>query len=164
LSSTGQAGLTQVDIPMRGNSHACAKIHKATIKSKINKSFIFIFLFLMRDAGIPACLDYMLNVLTDAINMLAYPQGVYMTSDRRKILNRLRRIEGQIRGLQRLVEAEAPCVEVITQLSAVTSAMKKTAGAIISNNMNNCLDEAVEDPEKARKDFQGALSRFIDLS
>jgi DNA-binding FrmR family transcriptional regulator len=87
-----------------------------------------------------------------------------MNPERKKILNRLRRIEGQIRGLQRLVEVGAPCVEVITQISAVTSAMKKTAGAIISTNMNNCLDEAAEDPKKARKDLQGALSRYIDLS
>ena len=87
-----------------------------------------------------------------------------MTPERKKILNRLRRIEGQIRGLQRLVEVEAPCVEVITQVSAVTSAMKKTAGAIISANMKSCLDEAAEDPEKARKNFQASLARYIDLS
>ena len=87
-----------------------------------------------------------------------------MTPERKKILNRLRRIEGQIRGLQRLVEVEAPCVEVITQVSAVTSAMKKTAGAIISANMNNCLYEAAEDQEKSRKDFQATLARYIDLS
>jgi CsoR family transcriptional regulator, copper-sensing transcriptional repressor len=84
--------------------------------------------------------------------------------ERKKVLNRLRRIEGQIRGLQRLVEKSAPCVEVITQLSAVTAAMKKTAGAIISNNMNNCLDEAAGNQKRARKDFQGALTRYIDLS
>ena len=87
-----------------------------------------------------------------------------MTPERRKILNRLRRIEGQIRGLQRLVENGAPCVEIITQISAVTSAMKKTGSAIISNNMKICLDEATENPEKARNDFQAALSRYIDLS
>ena len=87
-----------------------------------------------------------------------------MNPERKKILDRLRRIEGQIRGLQHLVEAGAPCVEVITQVSAVTSAMKKTAGAIISTNMNSCLNEAAENQEKARKDFQSALTRYIDLS
>jgi CsoR family transcriptional regulator, copper-sensing transcriptional repressor len=87
-----------------------------------------------------------------------------MTPDRKKILDRLRRIEGQIRGLQRLVEEGAPCVEIITQISAVTSAMKKAGGAIISNNMNSCLDEATNNPGKARKEFQAALVRYIDLS
>jgi hypothetical protein len=42
LSLTGQAGLIQVDMPIRGNNHACRKIHPPMIKSKTNKSFIFI--------------------------------------------------------------------------------------------------------------------------
>lgn len=76
----------------------------------------------------------------------------------------MKRIEGQIRGLQRLVESGAPCVDVITQMSAVTSAMKKTAGVIIVNNMNKCVSEVAEKPEILQKDFQAALMRFIDLS
>lgn len=87
-----------------------------------------------------------------------------MNKDRQKVLNRLKRIEGQIRGLQRLVESGAPCVDVITQMSAVTSAMKKTAGVIIVNNMNKCVSEVAEQPEILQKDFQAALMRFIDLS
>jgi DNA-binding FrmR family transcriptional regulator len=87
-----------------------------------------------------------------------------MDKDREKVLNRLKRIEGQIRGLQRLVEGGAPCVDVITQMSAVTSAMKKTAGVIIVNNMNKCLNEVAEKPELLQKEFQMTLMRFIDLS
>jgi DNA-binding FrmR family transcriptional regulator len=87
-----------------------------------------------------------------------------MNKERQKVLNRLKRIEGQIRGLQRLVEGGAPCVDVITQMSAATSAMKKTAAVIIVNNMNKCLTEVSEKPEILQKDFQTALTRFIDLS
>ncbi len=87
-----------------------------------------------------------------------------MNKDRQKVLNRLKRIEGQIRGLQRLVESGAPCVEIITQMSAVTSAMKKTAGVIIVNNMNQCVNEVAEKSGAAQKDFQTVLMRFIDLS
>jgi DNA-binding FrmR family transcriptional regulator len=87
-----------------------------------------------------------------------------MGSDREKVLNRLKRIEGQIRGLQRLVENGAPCVDVITQMSAATSAMKKTAAVIIVNNMNKCLEEVAGKPEMRQKEFQMALTRFIDLS
>jgi DNA-binding FrmR family transcriptional regulator len=79
-------------------------------------------------------------------------------------MNRLKRIEGQIRGLQRLVESGAPCVEVITQISAVTSAMKKTGGAILSNNMQKCIEESSENKETALKDFQTVFFRYIDLS
>jgi DNA-binding FrmR family transcriptional regulator len=87
-----------------------------------------------------------------------------MDKNRKKIMNRLKRIEGQIRGLQRLVEGGAPCVEVITQISAVTSAMKKTGAAIICNNIQTCLDESAENPEKGRKDFENVITRYIDLS
>lgn len=87
-----------------------------------------------------------------------------MKRERQKVLNRLKRIEGQIRGLQRLVEGGAPCVDVLTQMSAVTSAMKKTAAVIIVNNMNKCIYEVSEKPELLQKDFEMALMRFIDLS
>ena len=87
-----------------------------------------------------------------------------MDAERKKIHNRLRRIEGQIRGLQKMVEREAPCVDVLTQLAAVTSAMKKTGIAVLRVNMNRCLDEAIENDRKGRSDFEAALTRYIDLS
>ncbi len=96
--------------------------------------------------------------------MPSIPHRVYMDKNRKKIINRLKRIEGQIRGLQRLVESGAPCVEVITQVSAVTAAMKKTGAAILSNNLNKCLDECAENREAALKDFQTVFLRYIDLS
>jgi len=87
-----------------------------------------------------------------------------MNKEHEKIIARLKRIEGQVRGLQRLIEAGAPCVDVLTQVSAVTAAMKKTGGAIISTNMKTCLGESSGDKEKERNEFHNALSRFIDLS
>ncbi|MEI6611157.1 MAG: metal-sensitive transcriptional regulator [Deltaproteobacteria bacterium] len=87
-----------------------------------------------------------------------------MDQNRKKISNRLRRIEGQIRGIQRLIEQEAPCIDILTQVSAVTSAMKKTGGAIVSNYMKTCIEESADNPKKLNEDFRAALSRFIDLS
>ncbi len=87
-----------------------------------------------------------------------------MDPRRKKILDRLKRIEGQVRGLQRLVEAEAPCVDVLVQVSAVTSAMKKTGAAIISNNMTRCFEDASKSRRNDREEFQRALVRFIDLA
>jgi CsoR family transcriptional regulator, copper-sensing transcriptional repressor len=87
-----------------------------------------------------------------------------MDDERKKILNRLRRIEGQTRGLQRMVERQAPCVDVLTQLAAVTSAMKKTGAAVLRVNMNRCLNEAAANDRKGRDDFEAALTRYIDLS
>ncbi len=85
-----------------------------------------------------------------------------MEDERRKILGRLRRIEGQVRGLQRMIEMKAPCVDVLTQVSAVTSAMKKTGTAIIRANMTRCMTEA--GAGQGKEDFQAALSRYIDLA
>jgi len=87
-----------------------------------------------------------------------------MDQNRKKISNRLRRIEGQIRGIQRLIEEGAPCIDILTQVSAVTSAMKKTGGAVISNYMKTCIEESADNPRKLNEDFRAALSRFIDLS
>ena len=44
---------------------------------------------------------------------------------RRQIINRLKRIEGQIRGLEKMIENETPCLDILTQVSAVTAAIKK---------------------------------------
>ncbi len=87
-----------------------------------------------------------------------------MDVERKKIHNRLRRIEGQIRGLQKMVEREAPCADVLTQLAAVTAAMKKTGIAVLRVNLNRCLNEAIANNCKGRDDFEAALTRYIDLS
>ncbi len=87
-----------------------------------------------------------------------------MDAERKQIHNRLRRIEGQIRGLQKMVERQAPCVDVLTQLAAVTSAMKKTGIAVLRVNMNRCLNEATTAGHKGQDDFEAALTRYIDLS
>ena len=86
-----------------------------------------------------------------------------MENERRKILGRLRRIEGQVRGLQRMIELQAPCVDVLTQVSAVTSAMKKTGNAIVRANMTRCMTESAG-RGRAVEDFQVALTRYIDLA
>jgi len=87
-----------------------------------------------------------------------------MDENRKKVLNRLRRIEGQIRGLERMVEREAPCAEVLTQLYAATAALKKTGVAIIQANMKRCIHEVTTDPDKTIDDFQKVLTRFISMA
>lgn len=63
-----------------------------------------------------------------------------------KILNRLRRLEGQIRGLQRMVEADHSCVEVMTQLASAKSAMAATGDIILESYVALCLSRA-DEPE-----------------
>lgn len=64
-----------------------------------------------------------------------------------KTKNRIKRIEGQLRGVLRMMEDEKDCKEVITQLSAVRSGVDRTIGVVVSNNLLNCIKEAESDDE-----------------
>ena len=57
-------------------------------------------------------------------------------------LKRLRRVEGQVRGLQRMVEEEQYCIDILTQVSAVTSAMENVALALLQDHISHCVTGA----------------------
>ena len=57
-------------------------------------------------------------------------------------LNRLRRIEGQARGLQRMVEEEKYCIDILTQISAVTSALETVALGLLDDHLRHCVADA----------------------
>ncbi len=84
---------------------------------------------------------------------------------KKAVVMRLRRIEGQIRGLQRMVEEGIPCAEILTQVAAVTSATKKVSMAIVQGYMEECLSKTTggaEGRHESFKEFHKALSRYID--
>ena len=58
-------------------------------------------------------------------------------------LSRLRRIEGQVRGLQRMVEEDKYCIDILTQVSAVTGALQSVALGLIEDHLGHCVTEAV---------------------
>ena len=70
-------------------------------------------------------------------------------SDREELLSRLRKIEGQIRGVQRMVSEDAYCVDVLTQISAVTSGMEKVGVRLIREHMKGCVADAIRTKGKA---------------
>src|SRR4029450_9868177 len=57
-------------------------------------------------------------------------------------LNRLRRIEGQARGLQKMVEDEKYCIDILTQVSAMTSALQSVALGLLDEHLNHCVVQA----------------------
>ena len=85
---------------------------------------------------------------------------------KKDVLLRLRRIEGQLRGLQRMVEEEVPCADILTQVAAATAAIKKVGMVIVQTYMEECLSKTQEDAGVKRadvmKDFQKAISLYID--
>jgi DNA-binding FrmR family transcriptional regulator len=59
-------------------------------------------------------------------------------AEKRRILNRLKRLEGQVRGLQRMVDEERPCRDILTLLSGVRSALDATGDAVLENYLRRC--------------------------
>lgn len=88
--------------------------------------------------------------------------------EKKRVINRLKRIEGQIRGLEKLVESDSACLDILTQVSAVTAAIKKAGTEVIRVYLDQCLLETAEKSEAEREakkvEFQKALSRYIDMA
>ena len=75
-------------------------------------------------------------------------RGYSMNKD--DYLKRLRRVEGQIRGLQRLIDEDAYCIDVLTQISAATKALQSVAIGLLDEHMRHCVrDAAAESSERA---------------
>lgn len=65
----------------------------------------------------------------------------------KKILTRLARISGHVEGIQKMIEAERPCPDVIMQIVAVRSSLNKVAHLIVADHMEHCLVEAAKTGE-----------------
>jgi DNA-binding FrmR family transcriptional regulator len=87
------------------------------------------------------------------------------TQDKNAYLKRLRRIEGQVRGLQRMVEEDVYCIDVLTQVSAVTRALQAVALGLLEDHLGHCVTQAVEQggPEAQEKvrEAAAAISRLV---
>jgi CsoR family transcriptional regulator, copper-sensing transcriptional repressor len=80
-------------------------------------------------------------------------------------LKRLRRIEGQVRGLQRMVESDQYCIDVLTQISATTRALQSVALQLLDEHMTSCVADAVgrggTDAEEKVKEASDAIARLV---
>ncbi|HYO31205.1 MAG TPA: metal-sensitive transcriptional regulator [Nocardioidaceae bacterium] len=66
-------------------------------------------------------------------------------SSQGELLKRLQRVEGQVRGLQRMVESEAYCIDVVTQVAAATKALQAVALALLDDHLAHCVAEAARE-------------------
>jgi CsoR family transcriptional regulator, copper-sensing transcriptional repressor len=69
------------------------------------------------------------------------------TKDKRDLVTRLRRIEGQARGIQRLVTEEAYCLDILQQVEALTAAADQVAMLVLEDHIDGCLAHAIESGE-----------------
>lgn len=83
-------------------------------------------------------------------------------ADRAALLRRLRRIEGQVRGVARMVEDERYCIDVLTQLSAVRAAVDRVGLEVIGEHVRHCVVHAPDDERDERaRELSDALGRFV---
>jgi DNA-binding FrmR family transcriptional regulator len=85
-------------------------------------------------------------------------------SIRQDILNRLRRTEGQVRGLQRMIEDEKDCSQVVTQLSAIRGALDQVGFILLSHRMEECLKAKLEKGEPGQEALEDAMKLFLKLA
>jgi CsoR family transcriptional regulator, copper-sensing transcriptional repressor len=87
------------------------------------------------------------------------------SGDKEAYLKRLRRVEGQIRGLQRMVETDAYCIDILTQVSAATRALQAVALGLLEEHIGHCVAEAVAEggPEAQEKvkEASAAIARLV---
>ncbi|MEJ7803443.1 MAG: metal-sensitive transcriptional regulator [Candidatus Limnocylindria bacterium] len=86
--------------------------------------------------------------------------GYSMTRDEH--LNRLRRIEGQVRGLQRMVSKDKYCIDILTQVSSVKSALQGVAVGLLDEHMRHCVMEAAAKGDDSKvSEATAAIDRLL---
>ena len=87
------------------------------------------------------------------------------TSQKDEQLNRLRRIEGQVRGLQRMIDDDKYCIDIITQVSAVTKALQSFSLGLLDEHMASCVTDAATkggaDAEAKLREASEAIARLV---
>ena len=85
--------------------------------------------------------------------------------DKEALVKRLHRIEGQVRGIERMVEDDRYCIDILTQVAAVNTALESLAFKVLDDHVNHCVSDALSsgDPEEAAaksKELMEAVQRF----
>ena len=87
------------------------------------------------------------------------------SDDKQAVLKRLRRIEGQVRGLQRMVDEETYCIDVLTQISAATKALESVALELLDDHLAHCVREAMAsggpDADAKVAEASAAIARLV---
>ena len=87
-------------------------------------------------------------------------RGYTMNKD--DYLKRLRRVEGQVRGLQRMIDEDAYCIDVLTQVSAATKALQSVAVGLLDEHVRHCVKQASpEESEAMISEAMHAIERLV---
>ncbi|QSS99465.1 metal-sensing transcriptional repressor [Pontibacillus sp. ALD_SL1] len=82
--------------------------------------------------------------------------------EKQKVLNRLKRIEGQVRGIQKMIEEDRYCVDVLVQISAINAALKKVGFSLMERHTNHCVADAIHkgDGDEAIQELIKVMEQF----
>lgn len=78
-----------------------------------------------------------------------------------KYITRLKRSEGQLRGIQKMMEEERDCFDIITQLTAVRSSVDRIIELMITENLTSCINDPLEDPQAQKERLEKAVKYLI---
>jgi CsoR family transcriptional regulator, copper-sensing transcriptional repressor len=82
--------------------------------------------------------------------------------DKEELINRLRRIAGQVGGVERMVDEERYCIDILTQVGAIQAALDKVSLALLDDHARHCvLDATGENREEMTDEMMGAVGRLI---
>jgi CsoR family transcriptional regulator, copper-sensing transcriptional repressor len=92
-------------------------------------------------------------------------RGYIKARDKELLQNRLRRIEGQVRGVQRMVDEESYCVDILTQIASVVSALEKVGTILLKDHVEHCVRESIErggaEADEKIEELTAAVERFL---
>ncbi len=85
------------------------------------------------------------------------------SATKEQLLKRLHRVEGQVRGIERMVEEDRYCIDVVTQISAIQAALDKVALGLLDQHARHCVVEGHGDatPEELTDELMGAVARVM---
>ncbi len=84
--------------------------------------------------------------------------------DKKALLNRLNRIEGQVRGVKKMIEEEEYCIDILTQITAIRGALKNAGLKVLDRHIEGCVSTAIEEgeSEKVVPELIDTVNRFMD--
>lgn len=94
-------------------------------------------------------------------DLTAGPGGHGYSPDKAAYIKRLRRIEGQVRGLQRMIDEDTYCIDVLTQVSAVTKALQGVAVGLVEQHVRHCVANAATNDPDHLDDMVGEATKAI---
>ncbi len=85
------------------------------------------------------------------------------TEEKKQLINRLKRVEGQVRGIQNMIEEDRYCVDVLIQIDAINAALTKVGTNLLEHHTSHCVSEAIEsgDGDKAVSELVDVMKQYV---